>query len=96
MIKKNLIYEKPKNYTKIQIHNKEINSKANNSTIAPERYHSSKLLQDMPTGVKAPKEKLLPVHKDQPLQMKPMAAPKDLQMSQTLKGDRKEPNDLLS
>ena len=77
MIKKNLIHEKPKNYSKLQLHNKEINSKANNTTIAPERYHSSKLLAEVNLGENVAKDKLFPVARE-PMQMKTMGAPKDL------------------
>jgi hypothetical protein len=95
LIKKNLIYEKPKIYSKIQLHNKEINNKANNATIAPERYHSSKLLSEVNLGEKVPKDKLFPTPKET-MPMRTMAAPKDLQISQTLVVERKEKNDLLS
>jgi len=48
---------------KFQLHNKTINSKTQNPDVAPERYHSSKLLT---------REKLHPVAKE------PLLKPKEL------------------
>ena len=77
LIKKNIIHDKA-SFGKIQLHNKTINSKTGDPSVAPERYHSSKLLK---------REKLQPVPKEQLLK------PKELQVApmpqgQTLKVDR--------
>lgn len=46
LIKKNLLFERPKNYSKLQLHAKAMNSKIDDPNIAPERYHSSKLIAE--------------------------------------------------
>jgi hypothetical protein len=65
LIKKNLLFEKPKNYSKLQLHNKAMNSKIDDPSIAPERYHSSKLIAEFEAkSGKGEKAKLLPTHPD--------------------------------
>jgi hypothetical protein len=56
-----LLFEKPQNYAKLQLHNREIN-KLDPAGAAPERFHSSKLLQ----------EKLIP---SEPVPREPMKMP---------------------
>ena len=91
LIKKNLIYEKPQNYAKIQLHNKEINSKLGNTTVPPERYHQSKLIKAHESKI----EKLMPTvvqPKESQSQFKTVAA----KANKLDAGDRQVKNDLLS
>ena len=108
LIKKNLLFEKPKNYSKLQMHNKAMNSKVDDPSIAPERYHSSKLIAEFEAKkVKEEKHKLLPTQPDStryasnPLKAvapkgNPAAVSLKVEADGGLKAMRQEKNDMLS
>lgn len=80
LIKKNLLFEKPRHYSKLQQHAKAMNSKIDNPDIAPERYHSSKLIAEFEassaTGSKQreKKQKLVPTNPKDFVASQPRAA----------------------